>query len=81
MVEHVNHLGQPIGSPLPEWTARPWPPRTAIEGRFCTVEPVDPARHAAELHAAYLLDKEGRNWTYLPYGPFARYSSNRANGP
>ena len=77
MVEHVNHLGQPIGSPLPEWTARPRPPRTAIDGRFCTVEPVDPARHAAELHAAYLLDKEGRNWTYLPYGPFARFEEYR----
>ena len=77
MVEHVNHLGQPIGSPLPEWTARPRPPRTAIEGRFCAVEPVDPARHAAELHAAYLLDKEGRNWTYLPYGPFARFEEYR----
>jgi len=77
MVEHVNHLGQPIGSPLPEWTARPRPPRTAIEGRFSAVEPVDPARHAAELHAAYLLDKEGRNWTYLPYGPFARFEEYR----
>jgi hypothetical protein len=57
MAEHVNHLGQPIGFPLPEWTARPRPPRTAMEGRYCTVEPVDPARHTADLHAAYLLDQ------------------------
>ena len=49
----------------------------AMEGRFCTVEPIDPARHAAELHAAYLLDKEGRNWTYLPYGPFDRLEDYR----
>jgi RimJ/RimL family protein N-acetyltransferase len=78
MAEHVNHLGQPIGFPLPEWTARPRPPRTAMEGRYCTVEPVEPARHAAELHTAYLLDQEGRNWTYLPYGPFPRFEDYRA---
>jgi RimJ/RimL family protein N-acetyltransferase len=77
MAEHFNHLGQPIGFPLPDWTPRARPPRTAMAGRFCTVEPIDPARHAADLHAAYLLDEEGRNWTYLPYGPFARLDDYR----
>ena len=77
MTEHCNELGQPVGFPLPSWTARPRPPRTAMEGAFCTVEPLDPARHAAELHAAYLLDTEGRNWTYLPYGPFPRFADFR----
>jgi RimJ/RimL family protein N-acetyltransferase len=46
-------------------------------GRYCIVEPIDPARHAADLHDAYQLDKEGRNWTYLPYGPFARLDEYR----
>jgi len=78
MAEHVNHLGQPIGFPLPRWTARPRPPRTAMAGRFCVVEPADPASHAADLHAAYLPDEEGRNWTYLPYGPFDRFEDYRA---
>ena len=73
MAEHVNHLGQPIGFPLPGWTARLRPPRTVMVGQWCTVEPIDPARHAADLFAAYALDKEGRNWTYLPYGPFAAF--------
>ena len=77
MAEHVNQLGQPIGFPLPQWTPRPRPPRSAMEGRFCNVEPIEPARHAADLHAAYLLDQEGRNWTYLPYGPFARFDDYR----
>src|SRR5438034_3202579 len=63
--------------PLPNWTARPRPLRTAMKGRFCTVEPIDPTRHAAELHTAYLLDTEGRNWTYLPYGPFPRFEEYR----
>jgi RimJ/RimL family protein N-acetyltransferase len=78
MAEHVNHLGQPIGSPLPNWTARTRPPRTAMVGQWCTVEPIDPARHATELYEAYALDKEGRNWTYLPYGPFPRFDDYRA---
>ena len=77
MAEHVSDLGLPIGFPLPGWTARPRPPRSAMEGRFCRVEPIDPTRHAAELHAANSLDKEGRNWTYLPYGPFARLEEYR----
>ena len=37
MTEHRNHLDQPIGFPLPGWTARPRPPRSPIEGRFCRV--------------------------------------------
>jgi RimJ/RimL family protein N-acetyltransferase len=77
MAEHINHLGQPIGFPLSDWTARRHPPRSAMAGRYCTVELIDPARHAADLHAAYLLDKEGRNWTYLPYGPFPRFAEFR----
>ncbi|HEX3411776.1 MAG TPA: GNAT family protein [Stellaceae bacterium] len=77
MAEHFNELGQPIGFPLPHWTACPRPRRSAMEGRFCIIEPVDPARHAADLHAANSLDREGRNWTYLPYGPFDRFEDYR----
>src|SRR5438270_12842151 len=78
MAEHFNELGQPVGFPLPHWTPRLHPPRSAMEGRFCIVEPVDPARHAADLHAANRLDREGRNWIYLPYGPFLRLEDYRA---
>jgi RimJ/RimL family protein N-acetyltransferase len=77
MAEHVNHLGQPIGFPLPHWAARLQPPRTAMAGRYCIVEPVDPARHAADLYAAYRLDEDARNWTYLPYGPFSSFEDYR----
>jgi RimJ/RimL family protein N-acetyltransferase len=41
-----------------------------MEGRLCRLEPLDADRHADALHAAYAEDREGRNWTYLPYGPF-----------
>ena len=77
MTDHVNHLGQPIGFPLPGWSARPRPPRTTMEGRLCRIEPIDVDRHAADLHSANLEDKEGRNWTYLAYGPIATLDEYR----
>ena len=67
---HRNALGQPIGAPLAGWSARPRPPMTALQGRLCRLEAVDPARHADALHQAYAADPAGGNWTYLPYGPF-----------
>jgi RimJ/RimL family protein N-acetyltransferase len=66
----LNALGQPVGRPLPGWTARPRPPHTPLEGRWCVVEPLDAARHGEDLHRANSADREDRMWTYLPYGPF-----------
>lgn len=71
MHEQTNHLGQPIGFPLPGWTPPPRPPRERMAGRYCRVEPLEPERHAADLFAANSLDTEGRMWTYLAVGPFA----------
>jgi RimJ/RimL family protein N-acetyltransferase len=68
-----NHLGQPIGFPVQDWSARPVPPRTPMAGRFCRVEPLDANRHATELYAANCEDREGRMWTYLPWGPYASF--------
>jgi RimJ/RimL family protein N-acetyltransferase len=77
MTQHLNPLGQPIGAPLPLWQARPRPPRTVMEGRFCRLEAIDPGRHAADLFAANAEDRDGRNWTYLPYGPLMRWEDYR----
>ena len=66
----VNDLGQQIGFPVPNWTARPRPPRAALEGRFVRIEMLDAERHASDLFAANAQDREGRIWTYLPYGPY-----------
>lgn len=71
MNRHVNELGQPIGYCLRDWSEPPRPPRTAMHGRTCRVEPLDPEGHGGELYSAYGEDHEGRNWTYMPYGPFA----------
>lgn len=67
---HLNEFGQPIGFAVPGWAARPRPPKTPASGRFAAIEILSEA-HAADIHAANLLDAEGRNWTYLPYGPFS----------
>jgi RimJ/RimL family protein N-acetyltransferase len=48
-----------------------------MEGRFCRLEPLDPARHAATLYEAYSEDREGRVWSYLPSGPFATVEAYR----
>jgi RimJ/RimL family protein N-acetyltransferase len=77
MEQHRNHLGQPVGATLPVWSPRPLPPRTAMAGRFCTVEPLDPERHAAQLFAAYAEDSDARMWTYLPRGPYATLGEYR----
>jgi RimJ/RimL family protein N-acetyltransferase len=66
----VNALGQPIGAALPNWAPPALPPREPMEGRYCRVEPIG-EHFAADLHAANVRDAHGRNWTYLPYGPFA----------
>lgn len=64
-----SYLGQPVGGPVPDWVPPPLPPRTAMLGRYCVVEPLS-ADHAADLWLAFAADEPGRDWTYLPYGPF-----------
>ena len=78
MTARENELGQSIGPEVPGWTPRPHPPRAVVQGRYCRVEPLDPARHAAELHEANSLDREGRMWTSLFSGPFASFDDYRA---
>lgn len=73
----LNPYQQPVGAALPHWTAREQPPRSPLEGRYCRLEPLDPQRHAAELHAAYGKAADGRDWTYMSVGPFADASSYR----
>lgn len=67
----TNEHGQPIGAPLPDWKPRPRPPRTAIQGRYCRIEPLDPARHTQDLIAAFRQAPDDSLWTYLSVGPFA----------
>ncbi|MGV3754063.1 MAG: GNAT family N-acetyltransferase, partial [Verrucomicrobiota bacterium] len=78
MSPQTNHLGQPVGAPLPNWQPPALPAHAPMIGRFCRLEPLDAAAHAQALHAANQLDTTGKMWTYLPYGPFADFTSYRA---
>lgn len=78
MTPDYTAFGDPIGPVVEGWTPRPRPPRTAMKGRLVTLEPLSGAAHAADLFAAHALDTEGRNWTYLPNGPYADVSAFRA---
>lgn len=71
----TNALGQPIGFVVSAWKAPPVPSREVMRGRFCRLEPLDAKAHAEQLHAANALDAQGRNWTYLAYGPFESLES------
>jgi len=74
---HRNDLGQPIGAPLPAWKGVGRPPREPMAGRYCRVEPVDPARHVEDLYRANSLDPSNRNFTYLTVGPFESLAAYR----
>jgi len=54
-------------SDLKNWTARPFPERKVLEGRYCRLEPLDVARHGAELWSA--LAGADDVWAYLPATP------------
>lgn len=73
MCERTNHLGQPIGGPLNDWKLSLRPGRDPLKGRYCTVEPLDPAKHADSLYAALSADRTGASWTYMRYGPFGDF--------
>lgn len=77
MPHETNDLGQPLDKPVSGWVGCAPPPRTVMEGRTCRVEPFDLDRHAADLFEAVMLDPDGRNWTYLPYGPFETLEAYR----
>jgi len=65
---------QPIGFSIGDWTPPGRPPAEPMIGRYCRLERLDADRDGQSLFDAYALDSEGRNWTYLPHGPFENYA-------
>lgn len=56
-------------SDLAGWAPPPLPPRTAINGRYATLEPLSD-HHVPGLREAHLEDAEDAMWRFLPVGPF-----------
>ena len=73
-----NALGQPVGRPVEGWQGATPPVREPMAGHRCRLEPLDADRHAAGLFGAYAADREGRLFSYLPYGPFENVEDYRA---
>ena len=65
MSTRLNGFGQPIGPALPNWSPRPRPPRTKMEGRTCRLVPLDAETHTEALFATYNAAPDTRSWTYL----------------
>lgn len=74
----VNEFGQPVGAAVRDWGPVPSPNDDTLAGRYCTLEHLDPDRHADDLYAAYAAAPDARDWTYLPVGPFPTAQSYRA---
>jgi len=78
VTQRTNALGQPIGIDIPDWKPCPAPPRKAMTGTWCRLEPIDPDRHAPELFAANAENADGGMWTYMNHGPFDSLADYRA---
>lgn len=50
---------------LNDWRPRPRPGRVILEGQFCRVEPLDPARHGGQLFAASMAPGAEDRFRYL----------------
>src|SRR2546427_8723641 len=42
-----------------------------MQGRYCRLEPLSAARHAADLFDAFSQAPDASDWTYMSVGPFA----------
>lgn len=66
----INDFGQPVGQAMPDWQPRQVPSETILAGRYCRLEPLA-MEHVLALHDALnTRDRSGRQWTYMPWGPF-----------
>jgi len=73
-----NEYGQPVGLPASPSPDLAPPPHTPMAGQYCEVVPLHVDRHGVELFDAYSAAEDGRDWTYLPYGPFTELADYRA---
>lgn len=59
---------RPVGPLVEGWSERARPVRATITGTHGRLEPLDTAKHGADLWAA--IEGHDSVWTYLSYGPF-----------
>ena len=59
-----------LGEIIDKFLEPPHPKGISIDGSLVTLMPLVANQFAEELFLSNAIDKEGNNWTYLPYGPF-----------
>lgn len=59
-----------LGDSVEGFTPPPHPKGISLNGARVTLVPLDASAHAGALFEANGIDRDGVNWTYLPYGPF-----------
>lgn len=74
----VNEFNQKVGLTVENWKPVKHPEKCVMQGKYCRLEPLSIKAHAEDLFEAYLLDKKGMLWTYLPYGPFDNFDTYTA---
>lgn len=70
MPYQLNKLGQLIGYAIENFKIPVIPNFTKLKSCSVLIEPISYS-HLPALYAAFTQDISGKNWTYLPYGPFA----------
>ena len=63
-----------LGEIIDKFLEPPHPKGISIDGNLVTLKPLVANQFAEELFLSNAIDKEGNNWTYLPYGPFESQS-------
>ena len=64
-----------LGAEIDGFVPPPHPANMMLEGVFASLHPLFVASHADQLFDAFQKDESGRNWSYLPYGPFTSLQS------
>lgn len=72
MSHRINNYGQPVGEELIGWTASQRPERITLVGTYCTLSPFSAEKHGKALFQAYSQAPDGRDWTWMPVGPFLK---------
>ena len=54
-------------NPVLDWTPPPFPPAKVLAGRYCRLEPIDPARHLDEIWTA--MAGHDALWEWMPAHP------------
>jgi len=65
IMHEKNEFNQPIGYSIENWQPAKLPPKTAMHGHYCILEPLDIDKHTVKLFESLAIDNPGDSWTPL----------------